>query len=82
MSTTTKKDLTDWLKQKGVSIVSADDEALPGLPGGTVTIILTRDATTPTLKGANVNTGEEADDEAATRRKADDAKRVQEGWEE
>lgn len=76
-----KKTLIDWLKKGNVAIVSADVEALPGLPGETVTIILTNSKPEIVLTGAN-RLREVEDDEATKRRKDEDAKKVQEGWEE
>ncbi len=74
-----KKTLIDWLKKDNVSIVSADVEGLPGLPGQTVTIILTNSKPEHILKGANVRTDEEPEETEAEKTRKEEERRKTHG---
>lgn len=73
-----KAKLIDWLKSNSVVVVSADVDGVPNM-GEVITISVTNADVAHVLEGANRVTIEEETPES-TARKAEEAKKVQEGW--
>lgn len=75
-----KAKLIEWLKSDSVVVVSADVDGVPGM-GEIVTVSLTNADPGHVLEGANRVTVEEETPESIAR-KAAEAKKIQDGWEE